>query len=112
MSKDDGGERGDGRAHQGEESRAETAAAARVALFRAARARGVERGRARLIAGLDIINETLANTAFLAGDAFSFADIDLLAAIDFAKWGARLTPDESLTHLHRWRGEAKAALAE
>jgi len=42
--------------------------------------------------------------------SFSFADIDLLAAIDFAKWGARLTPDESLTHLHRWRGEAKAAL--
>jgi len=46
----------------------------------------VERGRTRVIAGL------------------------LLAAIDFAKWGARLTPDESLTHLHRWRGEAKAAL--
>ena len=70
----------------------------------------VERGRTRVIAGLEIINELLAESTFLAGDAFSFADIDLLAAIDFAKWGARLTPDESLTHLHRWRGEAKAAL--
>ena len=71
----------------------------------------VERGRARVIAGLEIINEVLAESTYLAGDAFSFADIDLLAAIDFAKWGARLTPDESLTHIHRWRGEAKAALA-
>ena len=71
----------------------------------------VERGRTRLIAGLEIVNETLAGSAYLAGDPFSFADIDLLAAIDFAKWGAQLTPDESLTHLHRWRGEAKAALA-
>ena len=71
----------------------------------------VERGRTRLIAGLEIINEVLARSAFLAGGAFSFADIDLLVAIDFAKWGARLTPDESLTHLHRWRGEAKAAMA-
>ena len=70
----------------------------------------VERGRARVIAGLEIINEVLAESTYLAGDAFSFADIDLLAAIDFAKWGARLTPDESLTHLQRWRGEAKAAL--
>ena len=72
----------------------------------------VERGRIRLTKGLEIINEALSDSAFLAGDHFSFADIDLLAAIDFAKWGARLTPDESLTHLHHWRGEAKAALAE
>ena len=71
----------------------------------------VERGRTRLIAGLEIINEVLAESAFLAGDAFSFADIDLLVAIDFAKWGARLIPDESLTHLHRWGGEAKAAMS-
>jgi glutathione S-transferase len=70
----------------------------------------VERGRTRVIAGLEVINEVLAESTYLAGDAFSFADIDLLAAIDFAKWGARLTPDESLTHLQRWRGEAKAAL--
>ena len=71
----------------------------------------VERGRARLTAGFAMANERLANSAFLAGENFSFADIDLLAAIDFAKWGARLSPDESLAHLHRWRGEAKAALA-
>ena len=70
----------------------------------------VERGRSRLVAGLEVINEALSDSAFLAGEFFSFADIDLLAAIDFAKWGAQLTPDESLTHLHRWRGVAKAAL--
>ena len=71
----------------------------------------VERGRTRLIAGFAMTNERLADSPFLAGDNFSFADIDLLAAIDFAKWGARLSPDESLTNLHRWRGDAKAALA-
>tara|TARA_B100000683_G_scaffold73317_2_gene71963 strand:- start:16543 stop:16707 length:165 start_codon:yes stop_codon:yes gene_type:complete len=43
LSKDDGGERGDARAHQGEESRAETAATVCVAFFRAARARGAVR---------------------------------------------------------------------
>lgn len=71
----------------------------------------VERGRARLAQGFAMLNEALAITPFLAGEHFSFADIDLLAAIDFAKWGARMTPDESLEHLHRWRAEAKAALA-
>ena len=71
----------------------------------------VERGRTRLAQGLKAINEVLAEQVFLAGDDFSFADIDLLVAIDFAKWGARLSPDESLTHLRRWRGSTKAALA-
>ena len=71
----------------------------------------VERGRTRLIAGFAMINERLADRPFLAGDNFSFADIDLLTAIDFAKWGARLSPDESLTNLHRWHGDADAALA-
>ena len=57
-----------------------------------------------------MLNEALEDNPFLAGKHFSFADIDLLAAIDFAKWGARVTPDESLEHLQRWRAEAKAAL--
>jgi hypothetical protein len=33
-----------------------------------------------------------------------------MVAIDFAKWAARMTPDESLQHLHRWRVDTKAAL--
>lgn len=71
----------------------------------------VERGRTRLTQGFAVANERLAKSDFLAGDNFSFADIDLLAAIDFARWGARLSPDESLTHLHRWSGDAKTAVA-
>ena len=57
-----------------------------------------------------MLNEALERSPFLAGEQFSFADVDLLAAIDFAKWAARVTPEESLEHLHRWRTEAKAAL--
>jgi hypothetical protein len=34
----------------------------------------------------------------------------LLVALDFAAWGARVVPDESLEHLHRWREDAKGAL--
>lgn len=71
----------------------------------------VDRGRTRLGQSFAQLNDVLSEQPFLAGDHFSFADIDLLAAIDFAKWGARMTPDESLEHMHRWRAQAKAALA-
>jgi len=71
----------------------------------------VERGRARLEHSFEMLNGVLGDQLFLAGDAFTFADIDLLAAIDFAKWGARISPNESLEHLHRWRAEAKTTLA-
>ncbi len=71
----------------------------------------VERGRARLELSFEMLNGVLGDQLFLAGDAFTFADIDLLAAIDFAKWGARISPNESLEHLHRWRAEAKTTLA-
>ena len=57
-----------------------------------------------------MVNEALADRVFLAGDALSFADIDLLVALDFASWGARSVPDESFAHVTRWRGEAKNAL--
>ena len=71
----------------------------------------VERGRARLEHSFETLNGVLGDRSFLAGETVTFADIDLLAAIDFAKWGARMSPDESLEHLHRWRAEAKAAPA-
>ena len=70
-----------------------------------------ERGKSRLLVGLSMLNEVLADRVFLAGNALSFADIDLLAALDFAAWGARTVPDESLEHLARWRNNAKTALA-
>lgn len=69
-----------------------------------------ERGRMRLTEGFSMLNNALASKTFLAGDHISFADIDLMVAIDFAKWAARMTPDQSLEHLHRWRVDTKAAL--
>ncbi len=57
-----------------------------------------------------MLNRELAQRPFLAGADFSFADIDLLVAIDFAKWAARVTPDPDLHHLSRWREEARDAL--
>ncbi len=70
----------------------------------------VARGKTRLLSGLTMLDEALVDRPFLAGDALSFADIDLLAALDFAAWGARTVPDESLVNLTRWRNDAKIAL--
>jgi glutathione S-transferase len=69
-----------------------------------------DRGQVRLAEGFDMLNRELAQRPFLAGANFSFADIDLLVAIDFAKWAARVTPDPDLHHLGRWREEARDAL--
>lgn len=70
-----------------------------------------DRGRMRLTESFSMLNDALASQTFLAGEHVSFADIDLLVAIDFAKWAARMTPDESLEHLHRWRANTKAILS-
>ena len=70
-----------------------------------------QRGRNRLIYGLEEMNEELAARAFVAGEQFSFADIDLLALIQFAGWAAKVKPDEKLTHLHAWRARAGVALS-
>ena len=68
-----------------------------------------ERGRERLKHGLEIIDSELANRDFLAGADFSFADIDLLALLSFAKWAAKVEPDASLVNLAQWRNRAEAA---
>ena len=70
-----------------------------------------ERGQLRLAEGFDMLNRELAQRQYLAGPDFSFADIDLLVALDFAKWAARVTPDAALQHLSRWRDEARHALS-
>ena len=69
-----------------------------------------ERGKLRLEDEFAKMNHLLEARAFVAGDFFSFADIDLLAAIDFARWGAKMEPDSSLSHLQGWRERAAKAL--
>jgi glutathione S-transferase len=69
-----------------------------------------ERGKLRLEDEFAKMNHLLETRLFVAGDFFSFADIDLLAAIEFARWGARTEPDSALSHLMDWRERANKAL--
>lgn len=54
-----------------------------------------------------IMDRTLADRPFIAGDDYSVADITLLVAIDFAK-DARIDWPEGLDNLARWYGEVSA----
>lgn len=69
-----------------------------------------ERGKKRLETEMTRWNETLATQPFVAGDFFSVADMDLLAALDFASWGARTAVPDALTHLLDWRQRARETL--
>jgi len=69
-----------------------------------------ERGRARLGLALTTLNSELGLRPFVAGNALSFADIDLLAAIVFARWGAKVDVGEEYPHLAEWRARTDAAL--
>jgi len=61
----------------------------------------VERGTAALQRFFDTLEQHLATSEFLAGDAFSVADITALVSVDFAGW-ARISVPESYGHLRRW----------
>lgn len=50
----------------------------------------------------------LAERAFMAGDAFSVADITALCVIDFAGALVDLEPDRSLANLWRWHAEVSS----
>ena len=69
-----------------------------------------ERGQAQLLHALNMLNHELASRPFLAGEAFSMADIDLLVLLSFAGWAAKTKPDESLTALIAWRASAQSVL--
>jgi len=60
-----------------------------------------EANRPKMIEGLALLNEQLSKTPFLAGDAFSIADITALCAIDFMKPTKTKVPDE-MTPLLQW----------
>ncbi len=54
------------------------------------------------------LNDQLADRPFVAGDAFSVADITALCVIDFAAELVDLRPDDELAHLWRWHGAMAA----
>lgn len=60
-----------------------------------------ERGRARVLHFYDRINQQLAKQEFLAGEAYSIADISALVVVDFAAW-IKLAVPEDAEHLKRW----------
>ena len=61
-----------------------------------------QRGRKRAEAFFAIMDRRLGEANYLAGDAFSAADIAAYAFVDFAAW-VKLKPGPELTHLANWR---------
>jgi glutathione S-transferase len=66
-----------------------------------------EANKARVVDALRQIDRELATRPFIAGPAFSVADITALVAIDWMK-PARLAVPEELGHLRRWHAEVSA----
>ena len=60
-----------------------------------------EVNRDRVGKGLRLLNDQLGEQAFVAGDAFTIADITAFVAVGFMK-PARIDRLESLAHLDRW----------
>jgi glutathione S-transferase len=75
-----------------------------------------EANRERALAGLAMLDERLSTSEYLAGDAFTVADITALCAVDMLKLARIPMPGEG-TSLKRWydavsaRPSAKAGLA-
>ncbi len=63
----------------------------------------VDRGRTMWDGFTAALDRRLADREWIAGDAFSFADITALVTIDFAR-RARLTLPEGAEHIARWYG--------
>lgn len=60
-----------------------------------------EANRPKVAAALELIDNQLKHNRFVAGDAYSVADITVQAATGFMR-PARLAIPEELEHLHRW----------
>jgi len=69
----------------------------------------VERGKLQLAYILPQLDRELGTRPWLAGNSFTFADIDLLVAIDFMAWVRESIPEEC-THLRAWYDRARAEL--
>ncbi len=64
----------------------------------------VERGRLRVHDFFDTLDQHLANSACVAGDAFSVADITAFVTVEFAGW-VEEKPREDHRHLLRWHAQ-------
>lgn len=66
-----------------------------------------ERGRQRVAQFFRRLDQQLADHPFVAGAAFSMADISALVLVDFARWIKLDIPGDA-THLARWYDEVSA----
>ena len=69
----------------------------------------VERGKLRLEAFWPMVDARLGQNPWLAGDNFSFADIDLYCLCEFAGWVKEAVPDEC-GNVKAWHARASAEL--
>jgi glutathione S-transferase len=69
-----------------------------------------DRGLLQLQHALPNLDAHLATSTWLAGDNFTFADIDLLVGVEFMAWVKQSVPEEC-THLKAWHERAAAELA-
>jgi len=63
-----------------------------------------ERGQRRYGKFLEDLDARLADSAYVAGEAFSVADIDARVAIDFARRAIKFEPPAQLSNLAGWNG--------
>ena len=66
-----------------------------------------QRGKARAAAFFDVLDERLAKSTYVAGDAYSMADINALVMVDFSGW-VDVKPTPAQTHLARWHALVSA----
>ncbi|QFU77146.1 glutathione S-transferase family protein [Halioglobus maricola] len=69
-----------------------------------------ERGRARLEFGWKEMNAELESKTWLAGDSFSFADIDMAVLYGFSGW-VKAQPPKELENVHAYLARVQAELA-
>jgi len=67
----------------------------------------VSRGRMRVVAFFEMLNERLGEAAFVAGEDYSAADVDALTVVDFAK-AIQEEPAENQTALKDWYARVAA----
>jgi glutathione S-transferase len=63
-----------------------------------------ERGRKRVLQFFRRLDGQLADNRYVAGDAFSVADISAMVAVDFARW-SKIDVPENAANLRRWYAE-------
>ena len=66
-----------------------------------------EANKPRILEFISFLDGELKDRPFIAGDAFTVADITGLVAVDFMKPAKLSVPDE-LEHLTRWHADASA----